>query len=47
MLPCENLDVVKHGSGKEMTQPVGSYETCVELRTSGIDETATLTGAKL
>jgi len=45
-LLSENLDVVKHGNGKEMTQPVLNYEICMELRDTGFDETAALTGAR-
>jgi len=37
---------VKHGNGKEMTQPVLNYEICMELRDTGFDETAALTGAR-
>ena len=45
-LLSENSDAVKYGNGKEMTQPVLNYETCVELRDIGFDETAALTGAR-
>lgn len=45
-LLCESIVAVRQGSGKEMPQLVGSYETCVELRATRFDETAILTGAR-
>jgi len=38
---------VKQGSVTETPQPLLSYETCVELRDKGFDETNILTGARL
>jgi len=43
----ERIVAVKQGSVTETPQPLQSYETCVKLRRSGIDETSTLVGARL
>jgi len=45
-LLSEREDAVKYGSRTEMPQPILNYETCVELRYIGIDETAIPTGAR-
>ena len=45
VLMGENPSVARQGNGTETPQLVGSYETCVELRTTRFDETAILTGA--
>jgi len=43
----ERIVAVKQGSVTETPQSLLSYETCVELRSKGIDETNILTGARL
>jgi len=46
-LSFERKIAVKQSSRTETPQPLQSYETCVKLRRSGIDETAISTGARL
>jgi len=38
--------VVRQSSGTETPQPFLSYETCVELRENGFDETSTSIDAR-
>ena len=45
MLLPEKEDAVRYGSITETTQSLLSYETCVELRSRGFDETNVPTGA--
>ena len=47
MLFSERKIAVKQSSRTETTQPTLNYETCVELRGVGIDETAVSTGATI
>jgi len=46
-LLSERIVAVKQGSVTETPQSLLSYETCVELRDKGFDETNILTGARL
>jgi len=43
----ERKDAVKYGSVTETPQPALNYETCVELRCAGFDETNIPIGATL